>query len=501
MMQLYTYRQQRAALLCLLLVVFALFANGQAVWNRTYIEDRATMLFSSVYADGSSYKVIGVTSGSISNQAKAMSGVINPAGVINGYTALGDSIDVNYGLFWNTLIKTSDNHLAFAGYYYDSISAILFVLATPGLDSIREFKYYTPNTRAFQAYSLLQYDDSAFYLAGVRTSDSAPSNPNVLLMKINKNGERIWERYYNQYKVDYARKLVKLANGNIMLGAVRNDANNTNEHANTWLLEVDTGGNFVRQWFDQSDSTYAAEGLKQTTDGGFIFGAQKKMYQVNSSTAYTASIVKVDSNFNKQWVYYGGVLGNFTGVVDIEVLNDGNYIVCGNYSNKEAWIIKLDTGGAVLWLKRYMGLQDTTPTWNILTDVDVLADGSLIAVGQCQRILNSNNLPPQVGWFLKLDSNGCEIENCTVGIDDISQKASNINLIIFYNQDIRSISFEAADMLGAEIKIYDLTGKVVYQGRVENYKESISIEQFRAGAYVLHLQKEGIMKHAKFVVY
>ncbi|MBS1611872.1 MAG: T9SS type A sorting domain-containing protein, partial [Bacteroidetes bacterium] len=29
------------------------------------------------------------------------------------------------------------------------------------------------------------------------------------------------------------------------------------------------------------------------------------------------------------------------------------------------------------------------------------------------------NAPRQVGWLLKVDSNGCEIENCVVGIDDI----------------------------------------------------------------------------------
>jgi hypothetical protein len=57
--------------------------------------------------------------------------------------------------------------------------------------------------------------------------------------------------------------------------------------------------------------------------------------------------------------------------------------------------------------------------FSTLIDVDVLQDGSIIAVGEYQ---GNGNGPVQAGWFLKLDSNGCEVENCLVGIEGDDSK-------------------------------------------------------------------------------
>jgi hypothetical protein len=366
-------------------------------------------------------------------------------------------------------------------------------------DTLIVYRYTTPDTYVFLGNALIQSVGNNFYVAGIKT-DNSTGNGNVCLVKIDTNGDKVWEKFYNQRRLDDARSVIQLTNGNLMLGAVRNDLNQTNERANTWLLEVDTGGNIARQWFDPSDSTYVAEGLKQTQDGGFIYGAQKKVYQVAGSLGFNATVVKMDSNFNKQWTFEGGVLGNYTGVVDIELLPDGGYIACGNYSNKEAWVIKFTEAGDVVWLRKYMGLTDTTATWNILTDIDLLPDGGFVAVGQCQRVINPNNLPPQLGWFLKLDSNGCEIENCILGVEDVKAEKPQINIYPNPANSKINVSYAASEKV-EEILILDLQGRQLQTHSAQPTATEIETINLESGMYFLQLRTpKEIIATLKFII-
>jgi len=294
---------------------------------------------------------------------------------------------------------------------------------------------------------------------------------------------------------EQASSIIKLTNGNLMIGAVRSNLNlnPTVQQANTWLLEVDTGGNVVRQWFDPSDSTYVAEGLRQTQDGGFIYGAQKKSYQTVNDVYKTSTIVKLDSNFNKQWVFDSDTLSP-TGFTDIEILPDGNYIACGSKNYRYGWIVKLSANGQKLWSKEYVGIGDWGSK-NFLRDIDVLPDGGLIAVGESQL---SGATPPQVGWFLKLDSNGCEIDNCTVGFEDVQEEKQ---IEIYPNPASDNFTIKLPEsMKGAEVVVYDVTGKIVKQQTVNTKQLMIDVTAFSKGLYFATAQKGDRILSTKLVV-
>ncbi|MFM2306299.1 MAG: hypothetical protein RLZZ367_968, partial [Bacteroidota bacterium] len=381
---------------CLLLLVTTLGCNAQ-LWNKTYIEDRPTMLFSSVEYSTDVNQVVGVTSDVNSlNFDQIVLAKIDNNGYLLDHRIIYDSATKGYSAFYNALIKNDKNELVYAGYSRDSLPRLLVLKTNQSFDSIILYEYSTPNATAFRSYSIMQYDENSYYITGVITTSN---NADVILVKIDSNGNRIWERSFNQYKIDYGRKIIKLSNGNIMIGALRNRIVFPQiEHSNTWLLEVDTGGNLVRQWFDSSDSTYAAEGLLQTQDGGFVYGGQKKYLQIGNTVAYTGSITKIDFSFGKLWTFNGGYRSVYTGITDVEEFADGSIVGCGQAFSHEndttvlyGWIVKLTPTGSVVWERIYTGI-NTSLVRNYLTDIDVLPDGSLIAVGQCQQ---PGNLPPQ----------------------------------------------------------------------------------------------------------
>jgi hypothetical protein len=287
------------------------------------------------------------------------------------------------------------------------------------------------------------------------------------------------------------------------LGCVRNDINQSIEHANTWLLEVDTAGNVVRQWFDPNDSTYVAEGLLQTQDGGFIYGAQKKFSESGGLVAYTNTIVKMNDVFMKEWTYTGGRRSIYTGISDIEQLLDGSYIACGQYpiygTDTALWgcVIKLDEAGNVLWEKNYRGI-NATQTQSFLSDIDVLPDGSLIAVGQCKQ---SGQSPPQVGWFLKLDANGCEVENCLVGIDGEQQTTNFSQIQIQPNPANGSVQVQIEnEMIGAQVKVYDIQGQLMLLTKADAEQNTIDISALSSGMYVVTIDKGNKQARSKLVV-
>ncbi len=482
----------------LLLTAFA--ANAQSVWNKTYIEDRPVMLFGSVLFKDTGYIVTGVTDGVTIGLAKAMLGEINMNGDLVNYKIVVDSNPDYYGLFTNALIKTQDEKIAFSGLSFDSLGYLFFGTADLDLNSVSTFKYHSPNTSTQIGYSLLE-DEGNYFIVGIKL-DSIAYNADVFLTKIDSAGGKVWEKQYHRYSRDEAASIIKLANGNLMIGATRIDLYQDPQRANTWLLEVDTGGGIVRQWFDPNDSTYAAEGLKQTSDGGFIYGAQKKYEQPINDIYYTATIVKMNNSFQKQWTFKGGIMGNYTGFRDIEMLPDGNYIACGNFSNREAWVVKLNSGGNLIWEKKFEGLTDTFPTWNFLTDIDVLPDGGLIAVGECRRLINPNQLPPQVGWFLKLDSNGCEMESCLVGIDPQAPKGGfNSPIQLQPNPANDYVEIILPDELqNGAVKIFDIAGRAVKLFQVSGFRVQVDVSDLSKGMYVVAVEKDGRRTRTRLIM-
>lgn len=459
------------------------------------------MRFSSVQKQDTSFIVMGVTVNKQSPYTEqGLFLKLSNNGLAATYKAVPDTNNIITGLFWNTLYKTDSSDFVFAGYGGDTTQHLVYGYFQSETDTIKIKRFYISNTYALQGLAVCSFN-SHIYVTGVHNYKPG-FDANIVLFKIDTAGNVVWYKVYDQLNMDYAQSITPLVNGNLLLGAMRNDLGQPVVKSNTWLLEVDTGGNVVRQWFDPSDSTYVAEGLRQTQDGGFIYGAQKRVYQVAGSLGFTATVVKMDSNFNKQWVYEGGVLGTYTGVVDIEPLPNGGYVACGNYSNKEAWVIKFSEAGQIAWLRKYMGLTDTTATWNLLSDIDVLPDGGFIAVGQCQRVVNPNNLTPQVGWFLKLDSNGCEVENCYLSLNP-SPKERDLSspMQVWPNPASGSVQLEmGSEMLTGELKIYDVAGSLLLEKKIVATEMVLDVSSFTEGIYLVVAEKQGRMARSKLVV-
>jgi hypothetical protein len=148
---------------------------------------------------------------------------------------------------------------------------------------------------------------------------------------------------------------------------------------------------------------------QKTTDGGYILAGYKKDTQ-NDGNYW---IVKLNSNADIEWEKtYGG--SNNDEAKIIQQTTDRGYIVAGssrsndgNVTNNNgytnAWILKLNTNGAIEWKKTYGGSSDDE-----LTNIKQTADNGYIAVGS--TISNNGDILNNQGyddaWIIKIAANG-----------------------------------------------------------------------------------------------
>jgi hypothetical protein len=181
------------------------------------------------------------------------------------------------------------------------------------------------------------------------------------------------------------------------------------ERQDMLVLKLDEGGNVVWQKaYGLGDTDEYAMSIQQTTDGGYIVAGS---FDVPTSGG-NAWVLKLDESGNVVWQKaYGGQ--NTERASSIRQTADGGYIVAGDtktfdsYSDN-AWLLKLDSSGNLSWEKSY----GTVAADNSAAFVQQTSDGGYIVAGNT-RTYDYN--ASDNAWILKLNSSG-EIPGCNITI-------------------------------------------------------------------------------------
>ena len=158
-----------------------------------------------------------------------------------------------------------------------------------------------------------------------------------------------------------------------------------------------------------NNDTVTIDDVQKTTDGGYILAGYKKNTQ-NDSDYW---IAKLNSNADIEWEKtYGG--SSTDEAISIQQTTNGGYIVAGStFSNdgdvtnnkgySDAWILKLNTNGAIEWQKTYGG-----SAGDALTNIEQTADNGYIAIGFTYS--SNSDIPNNKGytdaWAIKIAANG-----------------------------------------------------------------------------------------------
>ncbi|MEO0130999.1 MAG: hypothetical protein ABIK76_04850 [candidate division WOR-3 bacterium] len=246
-----------------------------------------------------------------------------------GYIIVGSTSSFGQGLFDVYLIRTDEN------------GETLWTKTYGGQSNDR-------------GYSILQTRDSGYIIVG-NTQSFGNGSSDVWIIRLNKNGELVWSRTYGGTYADGGLYITKTSDScYVISGYTKSFSNNLD--ADLYLLKIDENGNLL--W----ERNYGLRGfgldefgycVKETHDNELIvvgYGRFPYGHGVED-----VRVLKTNSEGETLWTkIFGGELADY----GYSVLVDNNNFLFAGYTGSFAWnvyLIKTDNNGNLVFERSYGG--------------------------------------------------------------------------------------------------------------------------------------------------
>jgi hypothetical protein len=204
----------------------------------------------------------------------------------------------------------------------------------------------------------------------------------VWVIKLGKNGGIKWQKSFGGTKLDNCNSIIQTSDGGYIFAGYSfsddGDVSLNHGEADAWIVKLNEDGNLLWQKSLGGTNSDSANSIIETNDGGFVF--------VGTSSS-----------------------------------NDG--IVSGNHGLSDAWIVKLEEDGSLLWQKSFGGT-----AFDYALSVIQSSDGGLIFTGDSNSNDGdvSNNHGGKHAWVVKLKANGELEQQKIIGLLDVSEESLSI---------------------------------------------------------------------------
>lgn len=264
--------------------------------------------------------------------------------------------------------------------------------------------------------------DGGYVLVGRSESSDGDVSENqgledIWIVKIDEAGTILWEKSYGGSLTEYPSKIIQTQDdGYLVVGATNSDdgdVSDSNGGYDVWVMKLDASGNLV--WKNNYGGSNAETGISavQLPDNSYIIGNYTLSSDGNVPDNYGGNdywVFKIDSFGNLVWSQnYGG--SDSDEVYEMNLVPDGVLIlgrtqsndgdITENNGNFDAWIVKTDFEGNILWEKSIGG-----SSYDAV--VNSYYDGAIYLIG----ITDSNNgdfsqnYGIADGWLAKIDDFG-----------------------------------------------------------------------------------------------
>ncbi len=287
------------------------------------------------------------------------------------------------------------------------VSVTLPMVATPAWatgesDASFARTYAGSAPTAFVATSVEQTADGGFIVAGITGSATAQT----WLLRLDSLGGVVWQKMYGSTFVGFAGFLfsrpeaVELSDGGFVVDSTMNVSSTT---LAARVFKVDMNG--VLKWQERFAGTgnATATSIDTTADGRVVVAGSTGPGVVRPGLLTTALVLKLDGMGGLIWEKtYSGLGGS--AATSIRRTSGGGFVVAGATTSilfgSQAWVLRLDSGGSVVWQKAYIG------EGSFLIFARQTLDGGFIAAGSTG---SPSGGPAGLALVLRLDSSGAPV--------------------------------------------------------------------------------------------
>jgi hypothetical protein len=321
------------------------------------------------------------------------------------------------------------------------------------------------------------------------------------VFKISPEGEKLWEYVYaTEADPDACYSLVAQEDG-VVLGVFEYGGSSNANHIRKliklsgvdgeedWNVDVATEGGIFWDMIPDDDGFIVATGIKSPNVN--VTGILPRLYRTDSSGAIVWESEPVGNYSTYQWMQH------------IVRTTDGNYVggaqhfeQMSDHVREEAWIIKVDTAGELMWERKYYWEEGYCQT-NKIHDMKATSDGGVIFCGEARQCDEPNG-PSQQGWLVKLDEYGCLVPGCHTGVTE-NESGERVWMRVGPNpaREEMFISLSPGpspkERGGApdEIRVFDMNGREIKRIRLRGEGTyAVGCADWGAGFYLVSLVSE-----------
>lgn len=389
-----------------------------------------------------------------------------------------------------------------------------FVMKLDKSGDLQFFKEYANSPAYLSRYpkSIIESTDGYFIFNLVQRQNGETDGQ---MVKINKEGEVQWQKYFGDYSISENLGTVFKENENSMIIGMGREAGpppspNLTPCFQNWIVGVDSLGEINWEWSSEPCLGGIITNIQKTSEGNWIYGNEEPGYFDWFLYGAAPKIVKRNSSMDLVWeTKLAESFSQYTSVPVIIPDPDGTLVGIGAWMLPEPYypdnisgapvyvsssVFKLDDEGAILWIHSdTIAFENTSTYYPDPRDLVILPGGSILYAGTFQEWI------PGLGgkswaWLVKVDKNGCMKGPCApvVALEPIHETLqSPIRLYPNPAREILEVEFSAPG--SHPYHITDLLGREWGSGRISS-REEIRILDYPPGIYVLTVSGIGVSR-------
>lgn len=270
----------------------------------------------------------------------------------------------------NSMIHTSDDNILICGNYNHEI--ILLKLDKEGNEIWQKDSLYTKDSGG---YGLAEMDNGDIVICG-HTSDSDPLvDEDILLIKTNSFGDTLWTRTYGGEGNERGVNIIACSDGNILVSSKSTSSELDDIH----LIKISGNGDLIWDNYYSTSDNEVPYSLIETSDGDYLITCNS-VYSINGFPFINPYFLKVNSSGNVLWENKLESDQNRHAYSTIE-LSNGDLLSCGDFldgTSTQNYLVRTNSLGEILWEKNSGPIVDMDKLYALKEN----NDGSFVAVGE-----------------------------------------------------------------------------------------------------------------------
>jgi regulation of enolase protein 1 (concanavalin A-like superfamily) len=213
-----------------------------------------------------------------------------------------------------------------------------------------------------EGYSVVQVQDGNILSVGY--SSSYGNGQEVFVVKTDLSGHKLWQKTYGGSNRDVGHKVITTNDGNILIIGQTNSPGIAYGNDDVWLLKIDLDGNEIWNKSYGHQKHEVGYDIVELEEGGFLIVGYRDFYD---QAGKDILIIEIDNNGNEIWEKTIGVDGKYDEkAYSISKSKNYGYLITASTNAKkkdrfDPQVINIDFDGNIIWNKTYngSGLQHT----------------------------------------------------------------------------------------------------------------------------------------------